>query len=173
MGTAFLGPDDRAHRPVPGFDEREWLALKAVLVAARSGDREAYAEQLYRLDAVARMSGKPGIYLWYCLRYRVIQILERIPTESDLMKIAKRVRPAFRVLLDLDPSVVLEILETVFERRPGSPRVQGTYLVLSASGALGPLLDNVEQELDEMLPHVKAWYLENAEEFQALEPPLA
>jgi len=48
------------------------------------------------------MSGKPGVYLWYCLGYRAIQILERIPTQSDLEEIAARVEPAFSILLDLD-----------------------------------------------------------------------
>jgi hypothetical protein len=117
------------------------------------------------------MSGKPGTYLWYCLRYKVIHIVEGIPTQSDLEKIAAQVAPAFSVLQDLDRSVVLEVLETVFDRRAGSPRVQDAYLVLSASGTLGPLLGDAEAELDAMLPHLKAWYLANTEEFRALEPP--
>ena len=172
MGTAFLGPDDRAHRPVPGFDEREWLAVKAVLVAAHAGDREAYAEQLLRLDAVARMSGKPGSYLWYCLRYRIVETFDRLPLQSELKVIAAQVAPAFSSLIDLDQSLILELLEVAFDFRQPSSRIEGSYLVVVASGVLAPLLDNVDRELDAMLPDLKAWYLANTEKFRKLEPPL-
>jgi len=45
-------------------------------------------------------------------------------------------------------------------------------MVLAGTGTLGPLLEDVDSELDEMLPDRKVWYLTNAEEFRALEPPL-
>ena len=148
-----------------GLDGLSWEVLCQSLAAAHRGDAQAHVAPLLGYEREVPHDVRAGLYLWYLLRYRVIEVLGRKPTPEDLHSLAERSYPTFAKLIRGDESQLEDTLLTVFGFAPEERKVSGGRAVVLGSAALGILLEDPETELAAMRPHLARWQHANADKF--------
>jgi hypothetical protein len=71
----------RAAPPADGLDKDAWQCLTAAILAANREDGNGMAMYIRRFEALGDDKfDVASRYLWYVLRFRVVQLLRRRPT---------------------------------------------------------------------------------------------
>jgi len=149
-----------------GLDESAWKVLCESTQAAHRGDARAHVAPLLRYEQETPDDTGVGFYLWYLLRYRVLQILGRRPSREDLQMLAERFYPQFSALIRGNQRQLEDTLLTVFAFADDDRKVSGGNAIVIGSAALGVLLDDPKSRLTEMRPHLAEWWQRNKAEFE-------
>jgi hypothetical protein len=153
--------------PADGLDARAWAVVCESATAAHHGDAGAHVAPLLRYEREAPQDIVVGAYLWYLLRYRVVELLKVRPSAEDLRALADRYYPAFSKLIRGDQGQLAGTLLTVFALAAEDRKVSGGKAAVLGSAALGVLLEHPQAELAAMRPHLAAWWERNATIFRA------
>jgi len=153
-----------------GLDRGVWLAIYDILVAAHKEDPDTFIQATERLTKTLslKMQRLVGAYLFYLLKYRVIDILGRKPTREDLHELAGLASLKYARLLQVEDSLLEETLLTTFKLVPPETEVKGGRFAVSSSATLGILLDDPQADLEVMRPHLAKWWNRNAKKFRDL-----
>lgn len=85
-------------------------------------------------------SGETGYsstaYIWYLLRYRVVEILERKRAAEDLRELATGRWPAFAAVVYGDEQLIEDILRSVFKLAPVQDEITGAKPIVLGSVTL-------------------------------------
>ena len=153
--------------PADGLDARAWAVVCESATAAHHGNAGAHVASLLRYEQEAPQDIVLGAYLWYLLRYRVVELVRVRPSAQDLRALANRYHPAFSKLIRGDQRQLADTLLTVFDLAAEDRKVSGGNAVVLGSAALGVLLEHPEAQLTAMRPHLAAWWERNAASFRA------
>jgi len=151
-----------------GLDELRWRTLCKMIIAASMGDPTAAhraCSQLAERRPAEPRDGHAAVYLWFLIRYRVLELLGRTPTEDDLHDLAVRFNPRFARVArqDRDPDLLQRTLRTYYELTTLDDEVAGGLVVVAGTAALGAMLDNPQAQLEAMRPHLAKWLRDNGE----------
>lgn len=106
------------HSAVPsadGLDEDAWQCLTSAVVAANRSDGNGMAMYIRRFEALPDDKIDAATrYLWYLLRFRVVQLLRRRPTAEDLHELASRTYPRYRQVVRESGSRSRTLSEHIF-----------------------------------------------------------
>ena len=141
-----------------GLDEDAWQCLTAAILAANREDGNGMAMYIRRFEALGDDKfDAASRYLWYLLRFRVVYLLRRRPTAEDLHVLASRTYPRYRQVVR-ESVIKLEDTLRAYFRLPlvGSQLTAGRWFV-SATAALGVLLDDPIAELAVIRPDLAEW----------------
>lgn len=149
--------------------DQAWRALSTAIIAASQLNANDHANLFRRWPGEASDEGRRAcLYLWYLLRYRVAEILGRLPTPEDLRNLAVQLHPQFARLIRGDESRLEATLRTLFETTTAEDHVRGGMFLILGTALLGVLLDDAEPQLAAMRPHLDDWWQRNAGRFGEL-----
>jgi hypothetical protein len=97
-----------------------------------------------------------ALYLWFILRFRVIELVGRRPAADDLHAMAQRAFPRYSGILRLPVGFLEDTLRAYLRIPPAGEQPAGSYLFLSAAAA-GVLLEDPAAELISIRPRVARW----------------
>lgn len=140
------------------IDATNWSILRDMVIAAHEGDIAAARAAAFRLESDVPVDEKAGTYVFYLLRRRVTDLLQRKPTAEDFRNIADRVHSREPSVLILDKKTIENAVRTVFGETDEGGKVRGADLILAGIGILGALLDDVPAEFDAMYSDLADWY---------------
>jgi len=149
-----------------GLNDKIWSVLRGFIAVAGRGDAAGVRSAIPRLERDLPNDGQAATYIWYLLRYRVIEILQRKPTPEDLHELAITTWPRFGEVVQGDERLVEDILRSVFKHPPIQEEITGAKLIVLGSAALGVLLDDPLAYLDAIRPHLAEWWRRNLEDFR-------
>ena len=141
-----------------GIDEDAWQCLTLAVVAANRADLNGMAMHLHGFKSLADdQAHDAGRYLWYLLRYRVVQLLRRRPTAEDLHELASRTYPRYRQVVRESVITLEDTLRFFFRLPPVGSQLPGGRLFASATTILGVLLDDPSADLVAIRPALAKW----------------
>lgn len=149
-----------------GLDDEIWDLLRGYILIVAGGDAAAARSVIPRLERDLPNDGQAATYIWYGLRYRVIEIMERRPTPEDLHELAISTWPRLGELIHGDDRLVEDLLRSVFRFPPLRDEITGAKLIVLGSAALGALLNDPAADLDVIRPHLAEWWRRNLEDFR-------
>lgn len=153
--------------PGDGLDEANWRILCGAVETIHGGSVDAAANATRRFDTDVSVDGQAGMYIWYLLRYRLVDMLGHPPDANDIHDIAERFRPRFEKVIRGDRNLLEDTLRTVVSLPSQGEQVSGGKFVALGVAALGVLLDNPDADLRAIRPHLAAWWRKNLEKFRA------
>jgi hypothetical protein len=143
-----------------GLDEDAWQCLTAAILAANREDGNGMAMHIRKFEALPDADDKADAasrYLWYLLRYRVVELLRRRPTAEDLHELASRTYPRYRQVVRESVITLEDTLRAYFRLPPiGSQLPAGRWFV-SATATVGVLLDDPATDLEVIRPSLAEW----------------
>jgi hypothetical protein len=151
-----------------GIDDDVWRRLCEIVDAASKGNADSVVRDALRWPAEVSLAGqqRAGLYLRALMEYRIKEILQRKPTEDDLGQLAVRVFPNFSHILPLAGQWQLEeALRRACRMAPRGASIPAGEFMAFGAVALGVLLDNPNEQLLNMRPHVAAWWRRNQDKF--------
>jgi hypothetical protein len=154
-----------AAEPADGLDHEVWRILSTFVGAAARGDVTAARDAIPHMERGLPNDGQAGAYVWYLLRYRVVEILARRPSAEDLHDLAVTAWPRFAELVNADEHVLEDIFRSVFKFETAG-EVTGAKLIVLGSAALGVLLDDPDAGLEVIRPHLVDWWRKNRRNFE-------
>ena len=149
-----------------GLDDTIWATLSHFIATVGRGDAAAARSAIPRLERDLPSDGQAASYVWYALRYRAIEILERRPTPEDLHDLAISTWPRFGQIVQGDERLVEDILRSVFKHAPLQNEITGAKLIVLGSAELGILLNDPSADLDRIRPHLAEWWRQNLAHFR-------
>jgi hypothetical protein len=149
--------------PDDGIDDQVWRRLVSAIAAGSRGDADEmvryWSEHERQISNDQR--GLAGVYVWYILQYRVIEIVDRVPTVGDLSGLVNNIYPKFARLILRDEDYLLRVLMSIFNLISPEQQVRGGEIVVSGSAAISALLENPAGELILIRPHLSQWLMRN------------
>jgi hypothetical protein len=142
-----------------GLDEEVWQRLADVLVAANRGDGNTFLKLLTRFDVgwSDHMRDEASIYLFYLLKYRVVEMLARRPETDDLHALAARIYESYARVAREPASTLEDTLRAVFNMPPQGTPQSGARRFVSGAAAAGVLFSDPSTDLAAIRPHLAAW----------------
>jgi hypothetical protein len=147
-----------------GLDEEIWQRLADVLAAANRGDDDTFLKLLKRIDAgwSDHMRNEASIYLFYLLKYRIVEMLARRPDAGDLHAIAVRIHECYARVVREPAATLEDTLRAVFDMAPTGPQESGARLFVSGVAAAGVLFNDPSSDLTVIRPHLAEWRFRSA-----------
>lgn len=150
-----------------GLDEQIWELLRGFMAAVGRGDASGARSAIPRLEHDLPNDGQAAAYIWYVLRYRVVEILGRKPASEDLHELATSTWPALAAIVHGDAQLVEDVLRSVFKHAPAQDDITGAKLIVLGSVTLAVLLDDPSRDLEVIRPHLAEWWRRNLESFRS------
>lgn len=148
-----------------GIDDAVWQVLTEAVVAASRGNVRSTHLATRRFVTDLPVDGRPGTYLWWLLRYRVVRLLGRRPTPDDLHEIAGILEETFGLVIR-DVSLLEDVLLTVWKLAPPERSVEAGRFIVAGIVALALLLDDPTVDLEAARPDLAAWWRKNVDKFR-------
>lgn len=147
-----------------GIDNRAWVRLCALVVAAWEGDRSAFMSEIqsWPVEVPMREQHWISLYLLGGIKYITQRMLTRKPSEADLNELAARCFPGVSKILNPYPLAVEDALRQAFAMQPVRRKLLPGELGLISAAAVGCLLVNPKRELPEIRRYVAEWRKVNA-----------
>jgi len=101
-----------------GLDDNIWDVLSGFIAIVGDGDLAGARRVIPQLERDLPDDGQAATYIWYLLRYRVIETLGRRPTLADLHELAIGTWPRFGEIIQGDERLVEDVLRSVFKHAP-------------------------------------------------------
>lgn len=149
-----------------GLDPANWEILCAAVIAAHNGDIAAARAVTRRLDTDVPVDGQAGTYLWYLLRYHVVEMLGRRPSAEDLRTISARFNFRFSSVIGSSEGLMENVLRTVFKLASSGEEVTAGSFIVAGTTALGVLLNDPVADMETMRPHLAVWWRRNLPKFR-------
>jgi hypothetical protein len=156
-------------RPVPsqdddGLDPRAWEQLRFLVMAANSGDREAFKGEITARASSTSLGAqhRVGLYLFAAVKYMVRVSVQGDPTEADLKSLAARCFPYVETVLTPYPLAVEDALRSDFDKPFIRRELRPGELLLLNAAITSWLLDQLGAELREVREWVAQWWKVNA-----------
>ena len=155
--------------PVNGWDEVLWKRICAVALAARE-DKARYlrAYKLLGNDLTFPKQRLAGLYVGYLARYRVASAVGGTPTEEDIAPLALALFPRYSKILPGRLDDLEETLRTTYKLSPPEDEVKGATFTIRAFVIVGLLLENSDDDLRAMRPHLVAWCSRQADSIREI-----
>ena len=153
-------PDDVSAAPsADGLDDEVWQRLVDLMSAANEGDTRAWLAMGKHFDDGLSDDRKreSNLYVWFILRFRVIELVQRRLTAGDLNAMALRAFPKYTKILRLPVIFLEDTLRTSFRMPSIGEQPTDNYLFLSAIAAAGVLLEDPAADLVSIRPRVARW----------------
>jgi HPt (histidine-containing phosphotransfer) domain-containing protein len=144
--------------PEQALDETRWQLLCNAIAAAHRGDGEASRLAVIRLETEAPADGHAAAYVWYLLQYALFDYFDRKPTVDDLQRMARRRHPRFAQVIRGDAGALEDLLRSACNIPADGRRVTGGMFVVLGIAALGVILDDPAEQLEQMKPHLTDWW---------------
>jgi hypothetical protein len=106
-----------------GLDDKIWELLRGFIATVGRGDASGARSAIPRLEHDLPNDGQAAAYIWYLLRYRVVEILERKPASEDLHELATSTWPGFAAIVHGDEQLVEDVLSSVFNHAPAEDEI--------------------------------------------------
>jgi hypothetical protein len=158
------GRGERRLDPSDGLDEEVWQRLADVIAAANRGDDNTFLKLLKRFDAgwSDKTRDEASIYLFYLVKYRVVEMLARRPAAEDLHELAVRTYDKYAKVVREPPGTLEDTLRAVFKMPPDGAQQAGARLFVSGAAAAGVLFNDPSADLAVIRPHLAEWRLRSA-----------
>jgi hypothetical protein len=142
-----------------GLEEEVWQRLADVMTAANRGDGNTFLKLLKRFDAgwSDETRDEASIYLFYLVKYRVVEMLARRPGAEDLHELAVQTHPAYAKVVTEPAGTLEDTLRAIFKLPPTGPQQSGARLFVSGVAAAGVLFNNPSADLAVIRPHLAEW----------------
>ena len=88
-----------------------------------------------------------------------------MPSDVDLSRISRENFARFRILADVDQSILEDLFRKAFERPPLRKKISPGELLVLAPAALGVLYGDPDSELKAVKPRIVEWWKKYAEDF--------
>jgi hypothetical protein len=163
-------PGDGSGQPTgsgAGLDPANWEILCDAVAAAHDGDVVASQAATRRFDTDVPPDSQVGMYLWFLLRYRVVEMLGHRPSAEDLQGIAARAESRYNVIIRPGECPLVNVLRTVFVLAAKGEEVTAGGFVVAGAAALGALLNDPAADMEMMRPYLTDWWQRNLEKFRA------
>jgi len=149
-------------------DEETWQMLRAVVAAARSGDKSAFLQENLHLARSLPWERQrvATLYLYYLLRVRLAHLVGHKPSAADLHAVAECADPDFTKITQVDVARFEGVLLSAYDLAPAPDEVRGGELAVGMAAALGVLLDDQLSGYDTMRPHLADWCRRNPDRFR-------
>jgi hypothetical protein len=155
-----------------------WSRLGHAITLAHGGHAEVFVPEAMswadEMPLVAQQ--RAGLYVYALLNFQIQQILRRKPTAPDLQILARQIeRPFTRILDRASSRQIEETPRRAFEMRPLDRQPAGGEFLLFGITVLGILLDDPNEQLQRIRPHIAEWWPRSQDRFpeQARSPPPA
>jgi hypothetical protein len=151
-GAASSGPSD-------GLNEEVWRRLSEVITVAHRGDGNAFLKLLKRFDVGWSDSARDeaSSYLFYLVKYRVVEILARRPMAADLHEVAVMNYDSYAKVVREPVATLEDTLRAVFALPSVGPQQSSARLFVSSVAAAGVLFKEPPADLDAIRPHLAKW----------------
>lgn len=137
----------------------EWHDVCVIARAAATGDSEGVHVGLVELNRRFPGGGAAKALAGFALRYQLYVRFQRQPEAAELRVLAEQLEPRWSaVIRNADVEVLDDLFAFLSGLRPAPESIRGARLTVLASAALGLVLDNADQDLEEMGPRIARVY---------------